>query len=202
MKKLIPLALILLNGCNQKPPKDAKEIEVKAEKIIKDNFDKHRKTWQLASGNWVYQNNTLTQTETTNSYNAIINKQYKFTNFQAKVDFMPISGKWDASGGIIFRVKDKDNYYIIRANALEDNFSLYTYKNGSRSNLIEVSTKAPALKKWHTIKVVAKANHIQGYLDGKLLIDYKDNTFKSGYTGLWTKADSVTKFDNFEVKGE
>ena len=193
---------ILLSGCAQKPPKDAKQIKVNIQKTYNDDFIRKNDFWQVVDGNWSFKDGFLIQQETSNNYNTIINKKEKFSNCQIKVDFMPISGRWDASGGIIFGAQDNNNYYIIRANALEDNFSLYTYINGSRSNLIEVKTKAPEIKKWHTIKVVVKDNHIQGYLDGKLLIDYIDDTFKSGYIGLWTKADSVTRFDNFEVKGK
>ncbi len=202
MKKIVLILSIMFSGCAQKPPKDVKQIKVSIEKSYQDNFGHKNNFWKVADGDWSFENGFLIQQETSNSYNAIINTKEKFGNCQIEVNFMPISGRWDASGGIIFRAQDNNNYYIIRANALEDNFSLYTYINGSRSNLIEVETKAPEIKKWHTIKVVAKDNHIQGYLDGKLLIDYFDDTFKSGYVGLWTKADSVTKFDNFQVEGK
>ena len=202
MKKIMLILSILFGGCAQKPPKDAEQIKMSIEKSYHDDFSRKNNFWQVADGDWNFKDGFLIQQETSSSYNAIINTKEKFSNCQIEVDFMPISGRWDASGGIIFRAQDNNNYYIIRANALEDNFSLYTYINGSRSNLIEVETKAPEIKKWHTIKVVAKDSHIQGYLDGKLLIDYIDDTFKSGYVGLWTKADSVTKFDNFQVEGK
>ena len=96
--------------------------------------------------------------------------------------------------------KNAGNYYIVRANALEDNFRLYTFINGRRSQIASASVDLPALNKVHQMRVVAKGDHIQAYLNGKLQIDYHDKTFSNGYIGLWTKADSVTIFDNLTVK--
>ena len=122
-----------------------------------------------------------------------------------EVRFKPLSGKEDQAGGVLWRVKDKDNYYVCRANALEDNVTLYKTVDGKRSVLDIVGRKggygvkekvAPA--QWHTLRVEFKGNRFQVIFDGKRLFEVEDNTFtESGKVGLWTKADSVTLFRDF-----
>jgi hypothetical protein len=99
----------------------------------------------------------------------------------------------------VFRF-DGGRYYVIRANALESNFRLYYY-DGGRHQLASAQVRAPALGQWHTIRVVAMGDRIQGSLDGKLLIDHRDDRFRAGRVGLWTKADSVTAFDDLIIRG-
>jgi hypothetical protein len=115
------------------------------------------------------------------------------------VRFKPMSGREDASGGIVFRFSE-GRYYVVRANALEDNFRLYYYDRG-RHQLASARVQPPALGQWHTIRVVAVGDQIQAYLNGKLLLDHRDTRFRSGQVGLWTKADSVTAFDDLVIRG-
>ena len=117
------------------------------------------------------------------------------------VRFRPISGKEDASGGIIFRAKDGRNYFLVRANALENNFRLYTLVNGKRSTIASARVTEPSLGAWHSIRVVALGPKIQAYLNGTLLLDHSDKTFTDGWLSLWTKADSVTEFADLEIDG-
>jgi hypothetical protein len=127
-----------------------------------------------------------------------------------EVRFKPLSGKEDQAGGVIWRVKDKDNYYVCRANALEDNVVLYKTVAGKRSVLDIVGRKggygvkekvAPA--QWHTLRVEFKGNLFKVSLDGKHLFDVEDSTFtESGKVGVWTKADSVTIFKDFNYGNE
>jgi len=120
-------------------------------------------------------------------------------NFDASVEFKPISGRIDASGGIIFRFVNRKSYYVVRANALENNFRLYYYVNGRRIQIAGSTVAPPALGKWHTIKVSCRGEEIKCYLDGRLLITHRDSTYKEGLIGLWTKADAVTSFDDLVV---
>ena len=122
-----------------------------------------------------------------------------------EVKFKPIAGKEDQGGGIIWRAKDADNYYVCRANALEDNFVLYKTVKGKRTSLdivgqkggYGVSTKV-AKSAWHTIRVEFAANRFRAIFDGKVTFDVEDNTFAdAGKVGVWTKADSVILFDDF-----
>jgi hypothetical protein len=116
------------------------------------------------------------------------------------VKFKAISGKVDQGAGLVFRLKDKDNYYIVRANALEDNFRLYHVINGKRSQFAGANFKVTS-QQWHEIKVEARGDEFKCYYDGQLKFSVKDSTFKdAGKIGLWTKADSVIYFDDLTAK--
>jgi hypothetical protein len=114
-----------------------------------------------------------------------------------EVKFKPISGKEDQAGGLVWRAKDANNYYIARANALEDNVTIYHTINGRRNEKKRTNTKV-ASNVWHTLRVDFQDNHFTVTFDGKKVIEWDDNTFKdAGKVGVWTKADSVTLFDDF-----
>jgi plastocyanin len=114
------------------------------------------------------------------------------------VRFKPISGRTDQAAGIIFRVQDKDNYYILRANALEANVNLYKYAGGRRSGIKDGSAKVAA-GEWQELRLEIVGDRIKGYLDQQLVVEAADGTYKAGRVGLWTKADSVTCFDDVRV---
>ena len=109
-----------------------------------------------------------------------------------------MSGRQDASGGIVFRFFE-GRYYVVRANALEDNFNFYYYDRGRRE-ITGVSVKAPALGQWHKLRISAEGDRIKGWLNDKLLIDQRDSRFAAGRVGLWTKANSITAFDDLVVR--
>jgi hypothetical protein len=121
-----------------------------------------------------------------------------FTDLTLLTHFKPISGKSDQAGGLIFRVQNKDNYYIFRANALENNGIFFTYVNAGRSQLKAGDAKVSS-GTWHELRVEVRGNVFRGFVDGKQVVDATDERFKSGGIGLWTKADSVTCFDDVEV---
>ncbi|WP_043421421.1 hypothetical protein [Cupriavidus basilensis] len=109
--------------------------------------------------------------------------------------FKPVSGREDQAGGVVWRWKDGDNYYVARANALENNVSLY-YTTGGRRHTIQYQEAPVAARVWHTLRVDFVGNHIQVALDGKRYIDVADDHISGvGRVGVWTKADSVTVFD-------
>jgi hypothetical protein len=123
------------------------------------------------------------------------------------VGFKPISGRIDQAAGIVWRYRDKDNYYIVRANALEGNIVLYKVQAGKRTDLplkgmgrtYGMKEKVPT-KQWGVLRVVAKGNLFEVYHDGKKLYEVEDDAFKSaGKAGVWTKADSVIYFDDLRV---
>jgi hypothetical protein len=114
-----------------------------------------------------------------------------------EVKFKPISGREDQAGGLIWRAKDSNNYYIARANALENNVTIYDTVNGRRSERKRTKMTV-ASNQWHTLRVDFQGNHFTVTFDGKQAIDWNDETFKdAGKLGVWTKADSVTLFDDF-----
>src|SRR5438093_336367 len=115
----------------------------------------------------------------------------------AEVKFKPVSGKEDQAGGVIWRAKDADNYYIARANALEDNVTIYHTIKGKRVSFKNTNTKV-ASGVWHTLRVDFVGNKFTVSFNGKKVIEATDDSFAdAGKVGVWTKADSVTLFDDF-----
>ena len=114
-----------------------------------------------------------------------------------EVKFKAVSGKEDQAGGLIWRARDSNNYYVARANALEDNVTIYDTVNGRRTERKRTRVKV-ASNQWHTLRIDFQGTHFTVTFDGKQALEWDDQTFKdSGKVGVWTKADSVTLFDDF-----
>jgi hypothetical protein len=158
------------------------------------------------AGQWVVraeadapsQPNALCQTGSA-TFPAIALTSTVYADLVITVRFKPISGREDQAAGIIFRVQDKDNYYILRANALEGNVNFYKYASGSRSDIKDGSAKVVA-GQWQELRVDATGDRLRGFLGGQMVVEASDATYKAGRAGLWTKADSVTCFDDLSVK--
>ena len=119
-----------------------------------------------------------------------------------EVKFKPVSGKEDQAGGLIWRARDSNNYYVARANALEDNVTIYDTVNGRRTERKRAAMKV-APNQWHTLRIDFQGSHFTVTFDGKKALEWDDQTFKdSGKVGVWTKADSVTLFDDFSYGGK
>ena len=169
------------------------------------DFTRPLEGWETVSGNWAVEDvpgasrggRALVQRATDNAFNVIVAPGGPSTDVDVSVRFKPMSGREDASGGIVFRFFE-GRYYVVRANALEDNFNFYYYDRGRRQ-IAGASVKAPALGQWHKLRVAAAGDRIQGWLNDQALIDRRDSRFASGRIGLWTKADSITAFDELIV---
>jgi hypothetical protein len=131
-------------------------------------------------------------------------------NGEVSVAFKTISGAVDQAAGIVWRYQDPNNYYIVRANALEDNIVLYKVENGVRQSIAPkgMPSRSYGVKRtvpkgrWNTLRVVFKDSLFIVYFTGEQAFQTEDRTFKTaGKTGLWTKADSVTYFGDFSVTG-
>ncbi len=134
------------------------------------------------------------------TFNLCWTNKINFKDGEIKVMFKANTGEEDEGGGVIWRAQDKGNYYIARFNPLEDNFRIYYVKDEARKILASARIKLP-VGKWHELKIIQNGNHISGYLNGDKLLEVDDDLFtEAGGVGLWTKADAVTSFDNFEVK--
>ncbi|MBI4622969.1 MAG: hypothetical protein HY736_07040 [Verrucomicrobia bacterium] len=129
----------------------------------------------------------------------------RFKDGFVEVKFKPLSGKEDQAGGLVFRFQDANNYYVVRGNALEDNVVLYKTVNGKRSSLpvkgrmfgYGVDAKVPT-GRWTTLRVDFAGKLFTASLNGTKLFEVEDGTFtEAGSVGVWTKADSVTLFDDF-----
>lgn len=131
-----------------------------------------------------------------------VKKDVSLNDGVVEVKFKSISGKEDQAGGLIWRWKDGDNYYVARANALENNVSLYHTEGGHRKT-IQYTDAPVSANEWHTLKVAFSGKHITVALDGKTYIDLDDDHISgSGAIGVWTKADSVTSFDDFSYENQ
>ena len=119
-----------------------------------------------------------------------------------EVKFKALSGKEDQAGGVVWRWKSGDNYYVARANALENNVSLYYTEAGRRHTLKYVDAPVPP-QVWHTLRVEFSGSRIAVALNGKRYIELEDAHLSgAGAVGLWTKADSVTVFDDFSYASQ
>jgi hypothetical protein len=164
-------------------------------------------SWTTVNGQWTVEDmpgapggkKVLVQRATRNDFNVIVAPTGPYTDVDVSMKFKPISGREDASGGIVFRFAD-GKYYVVRANALEDNFRLYYYER-DRRQLASVRVKAPAIGRWHTLRLLAIGDGMQAWLDGTWALDHRDTRFRSGRVGLWTKADSITAFDDLTIRG-
>ncbi len=138
---------------------------------------------------------------------AILDKS-NFKDGELSVKTKAISGRGDQGAGLVWRYQNPDNYYLVRSNALENNVVLYKVQNGRRSSIAPkgkpagtygVNHKVPP-KAWNTLRVTVSGSLFTVYFNGEKLYDVEDSTFgNAGKAGLWTKADSVIYFDDFEI---
>jgi hypothetical protein len=131
-----------------------------------------------------------------------VKKDVSFSEGFVEVKFKPISGTEDQAGGLVWRWKDGDNYYVARANALENNVAIYHTMQGKRTSFKTVNARV-ATNQWHTLRVDFKGKEFVVTFNGKALIQVEDGSISgTGAIGVWTKADSVTVFDDFAFAGK
>lgn len=176
--------------------------------MLPDNFSNqltgsgNLPAWEVISDSSApSQPNVLEQTSSQNSgnhFNLAVIENTDYRNLILEAKFKAVSGKEDQGGGLVWRYSDPNNYYIARINPLENNFRVYKVINGNR---IQLQSAGVGVKtgEWHDIKIVDVGKKIQCFLDDKLYLQVSDNTFRKGKIGFWTKADSVTAFDDIKV---
>ena len=165
-------------------------------------------------GHWVVQvdgtNKVLAQTDadaTRARFPVAVISDLTAADVDLSVRFKPLSGQVDQAGGLVWRYQNQDNYYIVRGNALEDNVVLYKVEGGKRTDLPLKGEGRTYGKKidvpsgqWSTLRVVAHGRLFEVYFNGSKLYEVEDDTFSGpGRVGVWTKADSVTQFDDLTV---
>ena len=123
-----------------------------------------------------------------------------FRDGEVSVRIKPVSGRWAQAGGLVWRYRDQNNYYLARANAIQKNVQVFKVENGRRVPLMDAVRHEIPTNAWSILKVGARGNRFQVYVDHRRILQGWDNTFlTSGKVGLWTMADSVTYFDEFRV---
>lgn len=167
-----------------------------------------------APGKWIVQeeggNKFLAQTDpdsTRSRFPVAVLSDIAANDLDLSVRFKPVSGRVDQAAGLVWRYRDQDNYYIVRANALENNVVLYKVENGKRTDLPVKGEGRTYGKKaevpggqWSVLRVVASGPRFEVHFNGAKLYEVEDSTFtQAGKVGLWTKADSVTQFDDLTV---
>ncbi len=122
-----------------------------------------------------------------------------FSNGEISVKFKGISGRIDQGAGIAFDIKKNGDYLVVRANPLENNLVLFRMKRGHRSSVVWVRNVKTPSKVWHTLKIKISGNKVEGFVNGKLYLKYKNKKKIKGKIGLWSKSDSYVFFDDFKV---
>jgi len=205
---LLP-ALVCASACglaDASKPANAEPLSLPdAVTVIQEDFSGAGPSWEIVDGIWSRRADSdgeavFSQMATDRDFPVALLPGPAVADLDVAVRFRPRSGRVDASGGIVFRARDGRNYYLVRANALEDNFRLYRIADGKRRQIASTRIQAPALGQWHALRVLAIGDRMQAYLNGELLIDHRDAAYASGRVGLWTKADAVTDFDDLTVR--
>jgi hypothetical protein len=150
----------------------------------------------------------LSEDRTSGRFPLAIYEDAEIVDGVVSVLFKPVAGRVDQAAGLVWRYRDENNYYIVRANALEDNVVLYKVENGRRIPLAPVGRsddygvkRDVPEQQWSTLGVAFDGDKFSVMFNDQPLFDVVDATFKeAGKVGLWTKADSVTYFDAFEVE--
>jgi hypothetical protein len=175
-------------------------------------------TGQGKAGAWVVmkdaqspeRGNVLAQTDadpTSYRFPVCVLDDLSAKDLDLSVRFKPVTGRGDQAAGLVWRYKDANNYYIVRANALENNVVLYKVENRKRTDLpLKGVGRTYGMKvtvpsgQWSTLRVVATGSLFEVFLDRQKLYEVEDTTFPgAGKVGVWTKADSVTYFDDLSV---
>ena len=134
-------------------------------------------------------------------FNLALAEGTRYKDLDLSVRVRAVAGQVDQGGGLVWRAKDKGNYYLARFNPLEDNFRVYKVENGKRTQF--AGAKTPGDTKWHTLRVTMTGPKIACYLDGVKHLEHEDATFpEPGRVGLWSKSDAQSQFDDLTVRGE
>ncbi len=234
---IILLSIFILESCNQSTKQDnTTSANKKSSEILKSIPDLSYDTtftfngcqrgvlpegWsQYTTGkgdstNWqvIYSNSKIVLAQLSEDnpnyhFNVIVFDNFKIKNPELSVYLQGVSGNMDQGGGLVWRFIDKNNYYVVRANPLEDNVVLYKVENGKRTDLPLIgkgrtygTDVKPLGSGWNQLGLTVNDSLFTVYLNSEQVFQVIDETFKNaGKVGLWTKADAVTNFDNFEIK--
>lgn len=175
------------------------------------NFDNEEvgklpEDWTAAVSTWVIaadgSNKAMKQAGKSEGdrFNICVQNKLKYQNLEMEVRIKPIEGEEDQGGGLVWRYVDAKNYYITRANPLENNFRVYRVVNGNRKQMQSANVKMTK-GEWYTVKVTMSGNKMECYYNGQKQLSYTDDTFpNAGLVGFWSKADAVSLFDDMKIK--
>ena len=133
------------------------------------------------------------------AYKVVLVQGTTATDLELEVSFLAVAGNGDRGGGLIWRARDDRNYYLARANPLEQNIRAYRVVKGVREQLVNFN-QIIAGNQWHVLKMEARRDRMQVFYDGHPVLDLRESTFTAGRVGLWTKSDAVTHFDDLRLR--
>jgi hypothetical protein len=195
---LVILAPVI--GLAAAPRQAAWDFEADAPGRIARGFTNEIGKWEVAEDG---RNHVLAQRAENGDrvFNVTLVGATSYKDLDLSVRVKAVAGENDRGGGLVWRAKDKDNYYVARYNPLEPNLRVYKVENGVRTQLDHA--EAPKDAEWHTLRITMSGREIFGYLDGKKLLEAEDSTFPDvGKIGLWTKSDARSYFDDLTVAGK
>ena len=206
MKNILVVLVVITSALISCKAQDKKVFSFENFKLDKSSVWTSHITGNGAPCKWEIindaENNVLAQVSNeTDDYrfNIIVNDSLQYKNLEIYLRFKGVEGNGDQGGGPVWRYQDENNYYVARANPLENNFRVYKVTNGRRIELKSAHININS-NQWYTIKITMDEDMIKCYFNNKLELELTDNTFKnSGKIGLWTKSDAVTYFDDFEI---
>lgn len=162
--------------------------------------------WRAATSTWMIAsdgtNKAMKQTAKNEGdrFNICVQNKLKYQNFEMEVRIKALEGEEDQGGGLVWRYIDAKNYYIARANPLENNYRVYKVVNGNRKQIQSADVKMKT-GEWFTLKVVMNGSKIDCYYNGDKLLSLTDDSYKNaGSVGFWSKADAVSLFDDLKIK--
>jgi len=171
-----------------------------------EEVDKLPADWTGATSTWLIaregSNKAMKQAGKNegDKFNICVQNKLTYQNLEMEVRIKALEGREDQGGGLVWRYRDAKNYYITRANPLENNFRVYKVVNGNRKQM-ESANVSIKKDEWYTIKVVMTGNRITCYYNGQKLLSHSDGTFPTaGLVGFWSKADAVSLFDDLKIK--
>jgi hypothetical protein len=195
------LGAVMSQGMNSAPAgqvsKKTWNFESDEPGMIAKGFTSEVGTWEVALDG---DNKVLAQKAKNDddTFNVVLVDGSHFKDVDLSVRLKAVAGELDQGGGVVWRAKDRNNYYIARYNPLEDNFRVYKVEAGKRTQF--ASAKIPGDKKWHTLRITMAGAKIACYLDGTKYLEAEDSTFAdAGKIGLWSKADAQSYFDDLSV---
>lgn len=202
-RHILPLFTAALTAglvVSAEPAKQSWDFEKDQPGKIAGGFTNEVGLWEVGTdGN----NHVLAQRAASDrpAFNLTLIEGTSYRDVDLSVRIKANSGEVDQGGGLVWRVRDKGNYYVARYNPLEDNFRLYKVEDGKRTQLDHAD--APGDRRWHTLRITMNGREITGYLDGKKLLIAEDSTFPdAGRIGLWSKADAQSYFDDLTVSAD
>lgn len=199
LRQMLPPIAFLISGIlvAADAAKKAWDFEADAPGMIARGFTNEVGRWEVAEdvGNHVLAQRAENEDRV---FNVTLVDGTNYKDLDLSVRVKALAGKNDQGGGLVWRARDRDNYYIARYNPLEDNLRLYKVENGRRTQLDHADV--PGDRGWHTLRITMSGREILGYLDGKRVLVAEDSTFPdAGKIGLWSKSDAQSYFDDLTV---